>query len=70
MSKRGRLRQEKEVDLQETPHGSVGQDSPIEHLGEETEMVETEVVEEEVEGAETYHLPPEETQKSEAMEQS
>ena len=49
-------------------HGSAGQGSPIEHLGEETEMTETE--EEGVEVEEAYHLLPEETQKSEAMERS
>ena len=68
MLKKGRLQQEKEVDLQEMHHGSVGQGSPIEHLGEETEMMETETEETEVE--EAYHLLPEETQKGEVMEQS
>ena len=49
-------------------HGSVDQDSPIEHLGEETEMTETEVEVEEEE--EAYHLLPEEIQKSETTERS
>ena len=50
-------------------HGSVGQDSPIEHLGEATEMAETEA---EVEMEETHHQQPEleETEKSEAMGRS
>ena len=72
MSKKGHLQQEKEVDLQETHHGSVGQDSPIEHLGEETEMTEMEEMEEteEAEAEEVCHLPPEEIQKSETMGRS
>ena len=69
MLKKGCPQQEKEEGLQETHHGSVDQGSPIEHLGEETEMMETEEeVEEEAE--ETYHLLPEEIQKSEITERS
>ena len=55
-------------------HGSVGQGSPIERLGEETETMETveeaEEMEEAVEVEEVYHLLPEEIQKNETMEQS
>ena len=60
--------------LQEMHHGSVGQGSPIEHLGRGMEMTEMEMVEmeEEVEeeAEEAHHLLPEEIQKSEIMEQS
>ena len=48
-------------------HGLVGQDSPIEHLGEEAEMTETKEGEE-VE--EAHHPLPEETRKSETMGRS
>ena len=51
-------------------HGSVGQDSPIEHLGGEVEMTETKEEEAEEEAEEARHLLPEEIQKSEIMEQS
>ena len=46
----------------------MGQDSPIEHQGEEMEMMKTE--EEEVEVEEARHLLQEETQKNETMERS
>ena len=68
--KKGCPQQEKEEDLQETHHGSVGQDSPIEHLGGEMEMMEMGEEVEEEEEEETYHLLPEEIQKSEITEQS
>ena len=72
MLKKERPQQGKEEDLQETHHGSVGQDSPIEHLGGEAETTKTEEVveEEEVEEEETYHLLPEEIQNSKTTEQS
>ena len=70
MSKKGRLQQEKEEDPQEMHHGSVGQDSPTEHQGEEVEMMKTEEEEVEVEVEETRHLLLGETQKSETMGQS
>ena len=66
MSKKERPQQEKEEDPQEMLHGSVGQDSPIEHLGEETEMME----EKEGEVKEAHHPLPEETRKSETMGRS
>ena len=46
-------------------HGLVGQGSPIEHLGEEAEMMETEAEEEE-----TCHLLLEEIEKNETTGQS
>ena len=66
MLKKGRPQQEKEEDPQEMCHGSVGQDSPIEHLGEEMGMTETEEEEEE----EAHHPLPEETWKNETMGRS
>ena len=70
MSKKGRLQQEKEVDLQEIHRGSVGQGSPIEHLGEETGTMEMEEVEVEEARQEARRLLPEEILKNETMERS
>ena len=56
-SRKERPQHEKEEDPQETSHGSVGQDSPIEHIGEEAGMTETEE-------EETHHPSPEEIEKN------
>ena len=69
MLKKEHPQHEKEEDPREMHHGLAGQDSPIKHQGEETEMTEVEAEVEAGEG-ETHPLPPEEIKRNETMERS
>ena len=68
--RKGRPQHEKGEDPRETSHGSVDQDSPIKHMGEEAGMTEAEAEAEEEEEEETHHPLLEEIEKSETMGQS